>query len=106
MAEKIKELLTEFKLGLEKIYGSRLQGVYLYGSYARNEAEPDSDMDVLIILDHVDSYGKEIKATSGLVASLSLKHQICISRVFVPQNKWVSKENFFVQNASEEAVSL
>lgn len=106
MQDKIKKLLSEFKSGLEIIYGPRLHGVYLYGSYARNEAEPESDVDILIVLDQVDAYGKEIEATSCLVASLSLKNQICISRIFVPQNKWFSKGSFFVQNASEDAVSL
>lgn len=106
MQAKIKNLLSEFKSGLKTIYGPRLQGVYLYGSYARNEADPESDVDILIVLDQVDAYVKEIEATSCLVASLSLKNQICISRVFVPQNKWFAKVGFFVQNASEDAISL
>ena len=31
------DLRTELKLGLNGIYGSRLKGLYLYGSYARRE---------------------------------------------------------------------
>ncbi|MEW6265651.1 MAG: nucleotidyltransferase domain-containing protein [Thermodesulfobacteriota bacterium] len=40
---RVKELLAE-------AFGDRLQGVVLYGSEARGEAEPDSDIDFLVLL--------------------------------------------------------
>jgi predicted nucleotidyltransferase len=41
--------------------GARLKGVYLFGSYARGEAGEESDVDVLIVLDRVESYSQEIE---------------------------------------------
>jgi hypothetical protein len=35
--ETVRALLNELKSGLDRIYGERLEGVYLYGSYARGE---------------------------------------------------------------------
>ena len=46
MHDRIKPLLSELKVGLQRIYHDRLHGVYLYGSYARGEADSDSDVDV------------------------------------------------------------
>ncbi|MEW6267310.1 MAG: nucleotidyltransferase domain-containing protein [Thermodesulfobacteriota bacterium] len=40
---RVKELLSE-------AFGDRLQGVVLYGSEARGEAQPDSDIDVIVLL--------------------------------------------------------
>jgi predicted nucleotidyltransferase len=47
----IKQLISEFRKGLEAIYGDRLRGMLLYGSYARGEEEDGSDVDVLVVLD-------------------------------------------------------
>ena len=45
-----EELLDRIKDCLQDAYGDRLQGVLLYGSEARGEAEPDSDIDILVLL--------------------------------------------------------
>ena len=40
-------LLKRIKALLEPAFGSRLRGVVLYGSEARGEATPDSNVDIL-----------------------------------------------------------
>ena len=47
----IQPTLHELKLGLKELYGDhRLAYIRLYGSQARNEATPDSDIDILVVL--------------------------------------------------------
>jgi predicted nucleotidyltransferase len=41
-------LLARIKTSLQRIYGDRLRGVVLYGSEARGESTPDSDIEALI----------------------------------------------------------
>ncbi len=45
------EIAAKVRAGLEKIYGPRLRGVYLYGSAARDELTSESDIDIAVVLD-------------------------------------------------------
>jgi len=45
------ELLRRVKSILQDAFGPRLRGVILYGSEARGTAEPDSDVDLLVLLE-------------------------------------------------------
>jgi len=44
------ELLRRVKVALRQAFGQRLRGVILYGSEVRGTAEPDSDIDLLVLL--------------------------------------------------------
>ena len=103
---KYKEVLIELKAGLVRIYGPRLKGVYLYGSYARQEQHRESDMDVLVVLDQfANCYGNEIDRTGYLVSDLSLKYGVSISRVFVTERDWQMRHTSFLDNVREEAIA-
>jgi predicted nucleotidyltransferase len=81
MNTKVRSILGELNLRLLALYGERLRGVYLFGSHARDEANEESDADILIVLDRVENYSREIDTTSELTSELSLEHGISLSRV-------------------------
>lgn len=92
--------------GLDKAYGERLRGLYMYGSYARGEEETQSDLDVLVVLDDVPSYWAEIERTSHLISRLSLEHAISISRTFVSERDWENDDSPFLNNVRRENVTF
>lgn len=102
--EKTSKLLAEFKRELARIYGDRLKGVYLYGSQARGEATPQSDVDIIIVLDDWTRYFIELKRTGAIASELSLASGKSISRVFVRERDWLVKHTPFLANARAEAV--
>ena len=102
--DQVAQLLRELKEGLEGIYGSRLRGIYLYGSRARGEAQPESDVDVLVVLEDFENYGDEIDRTGALGADLSLKYGVTVSRVFLREAEWLDGDSPFLANVREEAI--
>jgi predicted nucleotidyltransferase len=81
--EQALEIATKVRLGLEKIYGSRLRGVYLYGSAARDQLTPDSDIDIAVVLDRVDD--SEHERASQLGCDLSLEYVTLVSFLFISE---------------------
>jgi hypothetical protein len=46
---------------LRRLYDNRLNSVLLFGSWARGDAHPESDIDLLVVLDRVDSVWDELR---------------------------------------------
>lgn len=91
--------------GLAALYGERLKGVYVFGSRARTDAAPDSDLDVLVVLDRIDRYAEELERTSALTAGLSLALGFTVSRVFAAEADWERATSPFLAGVRAEAVS-
>ena len=71
--------LRELKQRLDRLYGDRLSGLYLYGSYARGTAHADSDVDVLVVLHGSVQPGAEIAHMGRIVAGICLERDLLIS---------------------------
>jgi predicted nucleotidyltransferase len=78
----------------------------LCGSQARGDAEPGSDIDVLDVLQGpVDAY-EEIKRSSDIVAGLSLRCGVVISRVFVSSERFLHEQSPLLINVRREGVPV
>jgi len=79
------EIAAKARRGLEVIYGDRLCGVYLYGSGARDQLTPDSDIDIAVILDAIPNRFAEHERTSQLGADLSLEYDTVVLFFFAEE---------------------
>lgn len=57
----LHEALLEAKKRLGRLYGSRLAHLVLFGSHARGESHPESDVDLLAVLDEPVNVYQELK---------------------------------------------
>jgi len=102
----LDEALRQLKRELEELYGERLKGLYLFGSRARGDAEPDSDVDVAVVLDDPPPSRKERDRLSGLTADLSLEADACILTSVIGLDDWNAIGSTFIWNVRHDAVPL
>jgi predicted nucleotidyltransferase len=106
MDKKMRDLLTKLRQGLEDLYGERLVELVLFGSQARGDATPDSDVDVLVVLKGNVSPAKEIKQTGVLMAALSLEADVVISCVFISEERYRREQSPLLLNVRREGMAV
>jgi len=102
----LQEILREFRSGLERLYGPRLTNVILFGSRARHQERPDSDIDLLVVLRGAVDPHEEICRISTFQAALCLEHEVVISCVFVSEEDFDTEESPLLLNVRREGVPV
>ena len=99
---QIEVIVQELYTGLQALYGERLAQVILYGSQARDEAEPDSDIDVMIVVESPLDRSAEMERTSRLVAALSLKYDVVITPIIISSQQYQRDNQALIRNVRKE----
>ena len=109
MSYALKKLMEKYVEEIRKIYGSHLRKVILYGSYARGDFHPDSDIDIMILLDITDldlkEYGTKL---SYMTFNFNLDHDLDIKPIAKNEEhfkKWLDNYPFYA-NVNREGVVL
>jgi uncharacterized protein len=104
--DKLKTILVQLRSQFKILYGDRLVQMILFGSQARGDARPDSDIDVLVVLKGTVNPGKEIKRTSQIRASLSLINDAVISCLFMDEERFINRNGPLLRNIRKEGIPL
>ena len=103
---ELQELLHEYRAGLAAKLGDALEEVILYGSQARGDALAGSDVDVLCVMRTPFDYRDLMARTSDLTATLSLEHDLILSRTFATRHDYETRQLPFLMNVRKEGVRL
>ena len=106
LPKKIQQALAETHSRLCALYAQRLKEIILFGSYARGDYAPGSDIDLLVLLDRIGDPGIERDGYLPLVCELSLKYDTVLSLVPMDYETWMSRKTPLILNAKREGVKL
>jgi predicted nucleotidyltransferase len=101
----IEQILSDLKASLQTLYGDRLQGVILFGSYARGDATEGSDIDVAVVLTDFASVGQEIFRMNQVVAPLCIARRVVISVLPLQADEVAHSREPVVQRIREEGIA-
>ena len=103
--ENLERIIQEFKDEIQKITGSNLKRVVLFGSYARGDAEEGSDIDLLLIFEHKTSSDviSKIRAVSN---RLSLKYDVVISEFLFTEEDFNNYKTPFLLTVKREGIPV
>ena len=105
-AGTVAELLKRAKQTLERHYGSRYRGLVLYGSVARNQAGPGSDIDLLVLLAQPFDYFRELRQIIDLLYPIQLESDRLISAKPAPVEDYQQGSIQLYRNALREGVRV
>ena len=83
-----------------------MQHLILFGSQARGDEEPGSDIDVLVVLKPPVNPGEEIKRTGKAIADLSLEYDVVISCLFMEETHYQTRNGSLLRNIRKGGVLL
>ncbi|MGB0561681.1 MAG: nucleotidyltransferase domain-containing protein [Spirulinaceae cyanobacterium] len=104
--QRLTIITAQIKDFAMRLYQERLAGVVLFGSQARGEAGPDSDVDLLIVLRGAFRYYEEVRRIGEFISDLCLNHDVLVSCCFATEEQWLGEDTAFYRNVHRDGVVL
>jgi predicted nucleotidyltransferase len=104
--KKIMTILNETRECFNAIYAQRVKELILFGSYARGDYDTGSDIDLLLLLDHLDDMETERARYMPTVCELSLKYDTVVSVIPMEYEKYRTRKTPLIINVQREGVRL
>ena len=100
----ITEIIKKCKKVLEGYYGLQLKGLILYGSIARDQDSPASDIDLLVLLTQPFNYFNELCRIIELLYPIQLESNRLLSAKPAPFDEFEQGRIQLYRNARREGV--
>ena len=101
-----KRIAEQAARRLADAYGDRLRQVFLFGSWARGEAHEESDVDLVVVLDHVVDRASESERIVDALFNLEADSRRAIEAFPVAEADVRERSRRLVRAALDEGVLM
>ena len=106
LSPALGSVLAALRHQMRQLYGERLLKLLLYGSQARGDAAPWSDIDVLVVLRGAVQPSDEITRSGGIVSAICLEHDVVIQCLFMEEERFRRSGSPLLRNVSRESIEI
>lgn len=104
-----KKLFSEINENMANIFGDKLRRIILYGSYAKNKQNKESDIDFFVLVDDTEENLRNNKyRIADIMAKLSLNYDILVSITEETYNRYRDYLEIlpFYKKINEEGIEI
>ena len=104
-----EKLFGEISTNMENLFGDKLKKIILYGSYARNKQNRESDIDFLVLVDDTEENIRKARyRIADIMAQLSLNYNLLVSITEETTRHFIMYSEIlpFYQNIRKEGVEI
>jgi predicted nucleotidyltransferase len=103
---QLPELLEQARARLAEVHGTRFRGVVLYGSRARGDARPESDLDLMVLLVGPIDLWRDLDTSIRAIYPLQLQVDFAIHISPTDVSDFEDQAFALYRNARREGVRL
>ncbi len=100
------EIRKEIRSRLQTAFHERLREVWLFGSEARREARPDSDLDLMVLLEGPVRLGRDLETIVRALYPVQLELEVPIHAIPVAEASFEAGGYGLYRSAKREGVPL
>jgi predicted nucleotidyltransferase len=106
MCGQVKTIISELTALLRVEYGDRLVKLIVFGSEARGDADPDSDIDVMAVLKGPIDVGAEVSRVGQIRTDISLRYGRLVSCIFMDESRFLTRNGPLLRNVRREGIAV
>jgi len=100
----IAPLLAELKVRLQEFYGERLVKLVLFGSRARGDYEPESDIDVLAVFRISAEELDNLPYPTDIIMDILDRTDLLVSVIEIDEDRFLNRQGPLLRNVRREGV--
>jgi predicted nucleotidyltransferase len=100
------EIAKAVAADLKNLYGQRVRKVVLFGSWARGDAHPESDIDLLVVLDRIESWIEERDRMDDVLWRHSVENSTLVSALIVSEDDYELQREPVLVRAAMEGIAV
>lgn len=104
--QKVEQISQKFKQHCQEQYGQRLVKIVLFGSYARGDFRPSSDIDILVVIKTPLDWNRDSQQVTEFVANISIQTGELISCIFMDSDCFEQARQFLLVAIRKDGIIL